>query len=258
MSIQWVCSKPSETLFRIRQGLSDVVFESIEAFAQATLKRASDTAEVLVIELDDQNMASGIDFLKDCFSHANYPLTLVLVPEHGAGQASAFLDAGADRCLSTHSDPMLIQAMVKSMLRRWRGHMAAFTEHGLLRFDHATQTLFHRSERIALTQRETLVAGIFLQPHCRYVHHEEIFTLLSAQRNKAIHPGLVSLYIHRINKKILPFGAQIRFKRGYGYRLQLKLLINDEQPIVSWLGTVPTRKPLSTKVNQSWGFHAHA
>ena len=205
------------------------VFQSMQAPAHAT-------CDVLVVELSDAQACFDPYLLRNIFQSAECPWILVLLPGCHERQMIAWLNAGADRCLPRESDTRVIQAMIRSMLHRRQGLVATYTEHGLLRYESDTRTLFCESERIPLTERETLVASLLFQHLGRHVRHDEIMRALCAVGRRECAPALVSLYIHRINKKIRPYGVRIGFKRGYGYRLHADLSKQSSLPRVECLG----------------------
>ena len=203
---------------------------------QSTQAPAHPTCDVLVVELSDAQACFDPYLLRNIFQSAECPWTLVLLPGCHERQMIAWLNAGADRCLPRESDTTVIQAMIRSMLHRRQGLVATYTEHGLLRYESDTRTLFCESERIPLTERETLVASLLFQHLGRYVRHDEIMQALCTGGRRECAPALVSLYIHRINKKIRPYGVRIGFKRGYGYRLHADFSKQSSLPRVECLG----------------------
>ena len=260
MHIQWVSSAVSSLLEPVRTGLSaHISFAHSHALEHALMPRDAWSSDVLVLEpCSDAPPALAWDRFDNASRHRAAPLTLVLLPHSAADQAVAWLNAGADRCMPRESDVRLVQAMIRSMLHRRHGQLASLTEHGPLRFEHDTHTLFHESQRVPLTHRETVVASVLFQPAGRYIRHEEILKALCAQGPHECRPALVSLYVHRINKKIQPYGLHIGFKRGYGYRLQVPPPQDKGLSALAWLRTVPTRGGGSPPSRQGHGAHHHA
>ena len=221
----------------VMQGMSgECMLCDPENIFQSTHSPAHAPCDVLIFELSDAQACFDPYRLRNIFQSAECPLTLVLLPGCHERQMIAWLNAGVDRCLPRESDTRVIQAMIRSMLHRRQGLAATYTEHGLLRYERDTRTLFFESERIHLTERETLVASLLFQHLGRYVRHDEIMQTLCEVGRRESAPALVSLYIHRINKKIRPYGVCISFKRGYGYRLHADLPKQSSPPIVEWLG----------------------
>lgn len=149
------------------------------------------------------------------------PLTLVLLPEGEHGGAASWLDAGADRCLPSGTEPSVMQAMLRALLRRYRGMATSLSVFGPLHFDHDAQTLFSGDQRIWLTCRETQVLSPIFRNGAQRIRTEELLKTLGAQGVRAHSKALVALYVHRVNRKIRPAGVQIEAVRGYGYGLRL-------------------------------------
>ncbi len=237
MRLRWMCMQASSLFAQVTPGLPCESFlcppETLRPSAQP---QDLGPCDVFVLELSDAQGSFEPELLRSLFQSPARPLTLVLVPGQHKDQTLTWLNAGADRCQPRDSETRLMQAMVRAMLHRRRGLLATYTEHGLLRFEHDTHTLFSGSERIPLTQRETWVARLLFQQVGRHVRHDEILRALCAEGHRTCAPALVSLYIHRINKKIRPYGVHIGFKRGYGYRVHVEASPHKAPPTVDWLG----------------------
>ena len=237
MRLHWVRLQASSLFTQVTQGMPcESLLCPAQTLLQSPLPQGLGPCDVLVLELSDAPGCWDPARLHTFFQLPERPLTLVLVSGQRKDHTLAWLDAGADRCLPCDSETSAIQAMIRALLHRRRGLLATYTEHGLLRFEHDTHTLFSGSERIPLTQRETGVARLLFQQVWRPVRHDEILQALCAEGQRACAPALVSLYIHRINKKIRPYGVHIGFKRGYGYRLHVEDSAHHEPPTVDWLG----------------------
>ena len=194
--------------------------KELASFFQCTaaLEQGSEYG-VAVIEpagLDDFVQA---DVLMTFLKRLNRSLILVLLPKAIGHQTTAWLNAGADRCLPAETDIAVVQAMIRSMLNRFRGQLARYTEHGLLRFEHDTNTLFHGNVRVELTHKETLLISLLLRNANRHIRRDELFKRLCADSKRNTCPTAVYLYIHRLNKKLRGYGIHIAHKRGYGYQI---------------------------------------
>lgn len=178
-------------------------------------------------------------------------LSLVLVAGGEQDLARAWLNAGADRCLGVDTDERLIMAMVRSMLRRVQGHTTPVSVHGPLKFDHDSRTLYQGDQRIVLTLRETQVANLLFHQGTQLVKPEQILRALGMRSLSVRQTGLVSLYVHRVNRKIRRYGVYIEFLRNYGYRLSVDPLGGTELPTLPW----PT--PLTNRALASHAREAH-
>lgn len=156
--------------------------------------------------------------LQPCAGRAH---TLVLLPQAWRDDVAPWLDAGADRCMPASSPAVLRQAMIHAMLRRCHGMAASVSVFGPLRFDHVSQTLFQGERRIWLTCRETQVAALLFRSSLQRTHAVDVLKALGAGAAQTANKALVSLYVHRVNRKIRPHGVQVDAVRGFGYRLRL-------------------------------------
>lgn len=259
MCIHWVSSQASSLFSPVTQDMAvDSAFRCSDIFLPSTPNPAPCECDVLVIELSEAENSFHLDGLKDFFQRSRCSLALVLAPNSSEHHAIACLNAGADRCMPRDSDIVLIRAMIRSMLHRCHGQVATYTEHGFLRFEHDTRTLFHQSQQVPLTQRESLVAGLLFGQTKRHVRHEEILGLLQAEGKRNVNSALVSLYVHRINKKIRPYGVHIGFKRGYGYKLREDVQPHSPSASVPWLRPWPVSGPYASLAKSGQGFFKHA
>lgn len=191
---------------------------------------------LVVIEVHEAGAALRPGGLSWAAATSQRPWVLVLLPVSARTAVGAWLDAGADRCLLLDSDPALIQAMLRAMAHRIQGQLATYTEHGGLRFDHDTHTLFHATGRVPLTCRETRVARLFFERGERPVKALDIWCALGKDGDLPSSSSLIALYVHRINRKIQPHGLHIDFRKAYGYRLQPWTDTSVPPLRVDWLG----------------------
>lgn len=238
----WWCAEGSTLAQPVCSGLQAVVHVIEDAGVALTpVARLDRPAAVRVIEIQDARPDRGPAWLASRGLLSPQVLSLVLLPAAVHGQSAAWLNAGADRCMPADSPLPLLRAMIRSMLHRCRGQAAACTEHGPLRFEHDTNTLFHHAERLPLTCRETLVARLLFQSGARPVRPADILRALGGEAGAPASPSLVSLYVHRLNRKIRPYGLGIAFKRGYGYLLGEHHNEEDAGTRVGWLGVMGHR-----------------
>lgn len=175
-------------------------------------------AVLLVLEVPQQHVLQPDTTLARALPEPD-TMTLVLLPSEQCASSTLWLNAGADRCISNENAPLVL-AMVRAMLRRSQGRASAFSVHGPLQFDHDARALFHQTHRLLLTSRETQVAALMFKRGSQHVKTADIQQALGMSGSRRSNTALVSLYVHRLNRKIRPYGVQIVFTRGYGYRLR--------------------------------------
>lgn len=190
---------------------------------QAAWSRCEPQAQVWVLEPSAggrraQEAGDAFALLKG-LGRAERPVwSLVLQPEP-AGPVWRWLDAGADRVLPQGVDQQVLGAFLRALLRRAQGSAASQTEVAGLRFDHPSATLFHGQQRVLLTARETQLAALFFERGQQLVRTRDILRHLLTQGpppNETVH---VSLQVHRLNRKLRPYGVELVCLRGHGYRL---------------------------------------
>ena len=131
-----------------------------------------------------------------------------------------WLDAGADRVLPCDADPVLVAAVLRALVRRAQGAAASQTQLGDLRFDHPSATLFSGHKRVLLTARETQLAALFVERGQQVVRTQDIARRLATHNPDTQALVNIPLYVHRLNRKLRPYGLELACLRGYGYRLQ--------------------------------------
>lgn len=199
---------------------------------------AGDGYRVVVLDIEANTAGQAMRWLTSRELPLSKAHTLVLLPEGLSDQAVRWLDAGADRCLPQDSPPRLVLAMVLALSRRSQLQPPVLSQFGPLRFDHATQTLSHQSQRIMLTRRETQVARLMFQHGHELVKATDILHALQSSANTA----LVSLYVHRVNRKIRLYGVHIAHLRGYGYRLIDDASADGDIDLPGWLSPLSRLK----------------
>lgn len=220
-NVLWLTRSRSELVQQVMQGLScECEIKALDSILQCnSAGEAMSGHGVAVIEpvglkgLAEPNDLIQLAKLLKC------SFILVLLPKAVEHQTSAWLNAGADRCLPVDTSIVVVQAMLRALLNRCCGQLATYTEHGSLRFEHDTNTLVHENARVELTYKETLLTSLLLRNVHRHLRRDELFQVLCSDGKGNSDPALVSLYIHRLNKKLRGYGVRIAHKRGYGYRI---------------------------------------
>lgn len=190
---------------------------------QAAWSRSAPAAQVWVLEPSatgpaDDDVRAALDVLQALDRTGRPVWSLVLLPG-SAGPVCRWLDAGADRVLPQGVEPVVLGAFLRALLRRAQGHAASQTELGRLRFDHSSATLFHGQQRVLLTARETQLAALFFERGQQLVRTRDILRHLLEHGQRLSETVHVSLQVHRLNRKLRPYGLELVSLRGHGYRL---------------------------------------
>jgi two-component system OmpR family response regulator len=176
---------------------------------------------------------------------------LVLLPiAAGHSEAVAWLDAGADRCLSWPCPPELLAAMLRALLRPIAPWASRISQFGDLRFDHEAMTLNCNEQRIALTQREAEVMSLLMRRAGKMVTNHDILLHMAKGQPCVLRPATVQLYVHRVNRKIEPSGVHVGCVKRVGYGLMVKPEAAAAELDAVWaLPAVSAHRPFS---NQSF------
>jgi len=190
--------------------------------ALSRLRCGSDTDTVLwVLQVDGLQQVSA-DLRQALFDAKANVWVLVLLPFDRRSELAEWLDAGADRCVLWPCQNVLLSAQLRSLDRRSRAHDHSVSQFGSLCFDHATMTLLCNDHRIALTQREAQVMSLLMQRVGKMVSNNEVLLHIAKGESCVLRPAAVQLYMHRINRKIEPYGLHVHCVKLLGYRLSVK------------------------------------
>jgi two-component system, OmpR family, response regulator len=170
---------------------------------------------VLDIALPGLDGMSVLRRLRDRRSHVP---VLILTARDTLEDRVTGLDLGADDYMTKPFDLPEFEARVRALIRR--GHYNAGTSmtHGLLRFDTAARRLFHEDQPVDLSVRELAVIELLLSRQGRVVSKEQMIDHMFGFGDD-VGSNAIEVYVHRVRKKLEPFGVDIRTVRGMGYLL---------------------------------------
>lgn len=129
------------------------------------------------------------------------------------------LDLGANDYITKPFDIRELDARIRAVVRKnvW-GNKLEIT-HGPLRFSPKSREVFVNDKHSDLTPREVAVLEVLLQKVGRLVNKR---TLVEQVSNWDEEPSdnAIEIVIHKVRKKLEPFGIRIRTVRGFGYMLE--------------------------------------
>lgn len=128
------------------------------------------------------------------------------------------LDSGADDYMTKPFDLPEFEARVRALIRRGHFNSSNSLTHGKLRFDSAAKRLFYNDQPVDISMRELAVIELLLSRQGRVVTKEQLVDHLFGWGDVA-NSNAIEVYIHRVRKKLEPFGIDIRTVRGMGYLL---------------------------------------
>ena len=128
------------------------------------------------------------------------------------------LDSGADDYMTKPFDLPEFEARVRALIRRGHNTPGAGLAHGRLRLDMAARRLFHDEQPIEMSARELALTELFLARQGRVVSKEQMIDHLFGFGDD-VGSNAIEVYVHRVRRKLEPFGIEIRTVRGMGYLL---------------------------------------
>ena len=160
----------------------------------------------------------GLAVLKRLRDRRSQVPVLVLTARDTLEDRVEGLDLGADDYMTKPFDLPEFEARVRALLRRSQYAGGGSMTHGKLRFDVAARRLFHEDQPVDLSARELALVELLLARQGRVVSKEQIIDQLFGF-GEDVGSNAIEVCVHRVRRKLEPFGVDIRTVRGMGYLL---------------------------------------
>jgi two-component system, OmpR family, response regulator len=128
------------------------------------------------------------------------------------------LDLGADDYMTKPFDLPEFEARVRALIRRGQFNAGIDMTHGRLRFDTVARRLFHDDAPVDMSGRELALTELLFARQGRVVSKEQMIDQLFGFGDE-VGSNAIEVYVHRVRRKLEPFGVEIRTVRGMGYLL---------------------------------------
>lgn len=204
----------------LKQGLRQMDFavelcqDGTEADAILSLR----TFELVVLDIGLPGM-SGMDVLKRMRKRGATTPVLILTARDALQERVAGLKAGADDYVLKPFDFEELEARLHALLRRTQSERAGYLEAGDLRLDKRNRQAFFQNQPLMLSSREVDVLELLMNRQGRVVSKDQLTRHLTGMEEE-IGQNAVEVYVHRLRKKLEPFGVSVRTLRGLGYLLE--------------------------------------
>jgi two-component system OmpR family response regulator len=129
------------------------------------------------------------------------------------------LDLGADDYMTKPFDLPEFEARVRALLRRGQHHASNLLRHGRLQVDLEARRVFHDGKPIDFSVREYAVMELLMSRQGRVVTKEQMLDRLFGW-GEEVGTNAIEVCVHRVRKKLEPFGIEIRTVRGMGYLIE--------------------------------------
>ncbi|CUH40416.1 Transcriptional regulatory protein tctD [Jannaschia seosinensis] len=185
--------------------------------ADAALAVQDYDAIILDIDLPD---GDGREFLRTLRRSGDGTPILMLTAEFEVMARVEALDDGADDYLVKPFDLRELEARLRVLLRREKGHADNSMTLGDLAFDPTGRSVRIGGIPVRMTRREMTLLNIMLSQQGRILSKERLFDGLFSFDRSEVGTNTVELYIARLRKKLAGSRVRIETHRGLGYRLE--------------------------------------
>ena len=173
--------------------------------------------DLLILDLGLPRLP-GIDVLKRLRNRKSALPVLILTAQDGVEDRVRGLDAGADDYLTKPFALPELEARVRALTRRGTGQPKRI-EIGQLAFDQADRIVTAGGQLVELSARELAVLEVLMLRAGRLVSKEHLVDHLCGW-GEEVSTNAIEVYVHRLRKKLEPFGIRIATLRGLGYSLE--------------------------------------
>ena len=173
--------------------------------------------DLVVLDIGLPRM-NGIELLRRLRERGNWTPVLILTAREGVDHRVAGLDSGADDYLTKPFELKELEARVRALLRRAAGGRDILCN-GPLRFDTVNRQVTFSGNVLGFSSRElAILEGLMLRTG-QVVLKKRLVHQLGDWEGE-IGSNAIEVYIHRLRKKLSPYGIQIHTVHGLGYLLE--------------------------------------
>ncbi|WP_208280401.1 response regulator [Massilia oculi] len=160
----------------------------------------------------------GLEVLRRLRLRRNRTPVLVLTARSGLEERVGGLRAGADDYLVKPFELPELEARIEALRRRANGGSSHLV-HGALEVDVDQHVATVDGTRIDLTRRELAILAALILRAGQVVVKRRLAQQIGSWEDE-VSIGTVEVYIHRLRKRLAPFGIEIKTIHGLGYLLE--------------------------------------
>ncbi|MBK1851866.1 response regulator transcription factor [Marinobacter sp. 1-4A] len=183
---------------------------------QADTALATGTYDAVVLDLGLPGL-SGMEVLKRARASGKDLPILILTARDAVEDRVAGLDAGADDYLVKPFDLSELQARLRALLRRSKGHADPVINQGELQVDPVSHSVFWSGKSVDLSAREFAILHTLLLNAGRVMSKAQIEEQLYGW-GEEIESNAIEVFVHHLRRKLSP--QLIRTIRGVGYMIE--------------------------------------
>ncbi len=176
-----------------------------------------DVYDVVVLDLGLPNM-DGLTILKNLRFRKQGTRVIILTAQDGLDERIAGLDAGADDYLVKPVKLAELAARLRVQLRREHAVLVSSIEYPPLTLHLKERVVSYRDQPFGLSPRELSLFESLLLRVGKVVSKENLIENIS-DWDDTLGKNAIEVYMHRLRKKLLSVGVEVRTVRGLGYML---------------------------------------
>jgi len=174
--------------------------------------------DLIILDLGLPDM-DGLQLLRRLRSQKQSLPILILTARDDMNDRIDGISQGADDYMTKPFELRELEARLHALIRRCYGGFDHIIELGALQLDSNNQQIQANGEPLSLSARESAVLEVLMMQSGKVISKDKIAKHLSLHGD-ALADNAIEVYIHRIRKRIEPYGVGIRTFRGLGYLLE--------------------------------------
>lgn len=199
---------------------SDHVVDWARDGVQADLALHDDNYDVVVLDLGLPRM-DGLAVLKNMRARKQNSHVIILTARDDLDERIAGLDLGADDYLIKPIKLAELAARLRAQFRRQHNILASTIEYPPLTLHIKENSVTYENKPFALSPRELNIFKTLLLRVGKVVSKENLIENIS-DWDDSLGTNAIEVYMHRLRKKLLNVGIEVRTLRGLGYLIDKK------------------------------------
>jgi two-component system OmpR family response regulator len=198
------------------QGSGYVIDHAGDAY-EAQMSVSTDSYDLIILDLGLPDI-DGLECLRNMRKRSIKVPVLILTARDAPDQRIEGLDAGANDYVTKPFHLGELEARIRALLRLAHNNEMV-VETGELRWNTKTRILCRDQEIIELSAREHAVLEVLLQNLDALVTKQQLSSLLAGYDSPMSH-NAIDIIIHRLRKRLEPYGLKLHTVRGLGFRVE--------------------------------------
>jgi len=187
--------------------------------AEADVALGNQVYDLAILDLGLPKL-DGFEVLRRLRDRGQQLPVLILTARDGVNDRVHGLDFGADDYMTKPFALPELEARIRALLRRGHGARGNGLSVGPLRLDPAGHCALVENKTLDLSARELALLEVLMRRSGRVVSKEQLLEHLYGWDEEA-GGNAIEVCVHRLRKKLVPYGVTIRTMRGLGYLLNL-------------------------------------